>query len=112
MELLEKQSIIKKPEETQAGMVRLKVTQDKYDFPSNKWCFRCGSLTHLANKCNIGKGQDCQNYSKAGHYAVVCKSKAQKLPVHLLQNESSFNEEYCFTNNNPLTAIGVPNWQW
>ena len=36
MELLEKQSIIKKPEETQAGMVRLKVTQDKYDFPSNK----------------------------------------------------------------------------
>ena len=55
------------------------------------------------------KEQDCQNCSKEGHYAAVCKSKAQKLPVHLLQNESSFDEDYCFTNDSPLTASGVPN---
>ena len=36
MELLEKQSTIIQPEETQARMGRPKVTQDKYGFPSNK----------------------------------------------------------------------------
>ena len=43
MELAKMQSIAMQPDEMQTGMARLKVTQDKYDFPSNKCCFRCGS---------------------------------------------------------------------
>ena len=60
MELAEMQSIVMRPHEMQAGMARLKVTQDKYDFPSNKCCFRCRSSTHLADKSNIAKGKNCQ----------------------------------------------------
>ena len=33
---------------------------------------------------------------------AVCKSKPQRLPVNLLQNESSPDEEYYFTSSNPL----------
>ena len=33
---------------------------------------------------------------------AVCKSKPQKLPVNLLQSESSPDEEYCFTTSKPL----------
>ena len=84
MELAGKQSIVIQPDEMQAGMARLKVTQDKYGFPSNKCCFRCGSSTHLPNKCNIAKGKTCQKCGKEGHFATVCKSKPQKLPVNFL----------------------------
>ena len=83
-------------------MARLKVTQDRYVFPSNKCCFRCGSSIHLANKCNVAKVKTCQKCGKEGHFAAVCKSKPQKVPVNLLQNESFSDEEYCFTINNPL----------
>ena len=51
------QPIIMQPEEMQAGIVRLKATQDKYDFPSNKCCFGCESSTYFANKCYIAKGK-------------------------------------------------------
>ena len=47
MELAEKQSIIMHRDEMQTGVARLKVTQDKYDFPCNKCCFRCGNSTHF-----------------------------------------------------------------
>ena len=50
MELAEKQSIFMQPDDMQAGMAWLKVTQDKYDFPSNRCCFCCESSTHLSNK--------------------------------------------------------------
>ena len=60
MELAKKQTIALQSDEMQAGVSRLIVTQDKYDFPSNKCCFRCGSSTHLANKYNIAKGKTCQ----------------------------------------------------
>ena len=60
MELAKKQSFAMQLDEMQAGMSRLIVTQDKYDLPSNKSCFRCGSSTHLANKCNIEKGKTFQ----------------------------------------------------
>ena len=56
MERDDKQSLNMQPEEMQAGVARLKITQDKHDFPSNKRCFRCGSLTHFANQCTIAKG--------------------------------------------------------
>ena len=56
----------------QIGMARLKMTQDKYDFPSNKCSFRCGSSTHLANKCNIAKRKTCQKCGKEGHFPDVC----------------------------------------
>ena len=85
-----------------AGMERLKVTQDKHDFPSNKCCFHCGSSTHFTNKCNIAKGKTCRKCGKEGHFASVCKSKPQKILVNLLQNESSPDEEYCFTINSSL----------
>ena len=83
-------------------MASLKVTQDKYDFPSNKCCFHCGSSTHFANKSKIAKGRSCWQCDKGGHFAVVCKSKSQKLHVNVLQNESSSNDEYCFTINRTL----------
>ena len=102
MELAEMQSIVMQPHEMQAGMARLKVTQDKYDFPSNKCCFRCRSSTHLADKSNIAKGKNCQKCGKEGHFVAVCKSKPQNLPVNLSQNESSSDDEYCFTINSPL----------
>ena len=86
----------------QTGMARLKITQDKYDFPSNKCCFRCGSSTHFANRCSIAKGKTCQKCGKEGHFVVVCKSKPQKLLVNFLQNERFSDEEYCFTINSPL----------
>ena len=35
-------------------------------------------------------------------FCAVCKSKPQKLPFNLLQNESSSDEKYCFTINSPL----------
>ena len=102
IELAEIQSIAMQPDEMQAGMARLKVTQDKYDFPSNKCCFRCVSSTHLANKCNIAKGKACQKCGKVGHFAAVCKSKPQNLPVNLLRNENPSDDEYCFTISSPL----------
>ena len=40
---------------------------------------------------------------------LFANQKLRNYLVHLLQNESSFNEEYCFTINSPLTASGVPN---
>ena len=64
MELAEMQSIVIQSDEMQAGMARLKVTEDKYDFPSNKYCFCCGSSTHLANKCNIAKGKTSRKCGK------------------------------------------------
>ena len=66
MELAEMELFAMHPDEMQAGMARLKVTQDKYDFPSNKCCFRCRSSTHLANKCNIAKGKTCRKCRKVG----------------------------------------------
>ena len=83
-------------------MERLKIKQDKYDFPSNKCCFHCRSSTHLVNKSNIAKGKTCRKCGTEGHFAALCKSKPQNLPVNLLQNESSSDDEYCFTINSPL----------
>ena len=102
MELTEMQSIALQPGQMQTGVARLKVRQDKYDFPSNKCCFRRGSSTHLANKCNIAKGKTYRKCGKVGHFAAVCKSKPQNLPVNLLRNENPSDDEYCFTINNPL----------
>ena len=87
----------------QAGVARLKVKPDKYDFPSNKCCFPCGSLTNLANKCSIAKRKTCQKCGKVEQLTVICKSKPQNLPVNLLRNESSSDDEYCFTINSPFT---------
>ena len=39
---------------------------------------------------------------KVGHFAAACKSKPQNFPVNLLRNESSSDDEYCFTINSPL----------
>ena len=89
MELAKKQSNIMQPDEMQAGMARLNIIEDKNDFHSNKYCFRCGCSTNFANKCNIAKGKTCGKSGKEGHFTTVCKSKPQKLPVNLLQNESS-----------------------
>ena len=49
--------VIRQSEEMQAGIARLKVAQDKYDFPSTKCCFCYGSSTYFANKCNLAKGK-------------------------------------------------------
>ena len=73
MELAEIQSIAMQLDEMQAGMARLKLTQDKYDFPSNNCCFRCGSSTHLANKCNIAKGKARRKCGEVGHFAADSK---------------------------------------
>ena len=73
MELAEIQSIAMQLDEMQAGMARLKLTQDKYDFPSNNCCFRCGSSTHLANKCNIAKGKTRRKCGEVGHFAADSK---------------------------------------
>ena len=86
----------------QAGVARLNVTQEKYGSPSNNSCFRCGSSTHSANKCNIAKGKTCRKCGKEGHFPAVCKLKPQNLLVNLLQHENSSNEEYCFAINNLL----------
>ena len=73
MELAEIQSIAMQLDEMQAGMARLKLTQDKYDFPSSNCCFRCGSSTHLANKCNIAKGKTRRKCGEVGHFAADSK---------------------------------------
>ena len=44
----------------------------------------------------------CRKSGKEGHFAAACKSKSPSLTVNLLQNESSSDEEYCFTINSPL----------
>ena len=76
MELAEMQSIIMQPDEMHGGIARLKVTQDKLIFPSNKCCFHCGSSIHLANKCNIPKGKTCRKCGKERQnlriYLSVC----------------------------------------
>ena len=102
IELAKTQSIAMQPDKIQAGMARLKVTQDKYDFASNKCCLRCGSSTQLANKCNIAKEKTGWKCAKVGHFAAVCKSKPQNLTVNLLRNENPSNDEYCFTIKSPL----------
>ena len=89
-------------EKMQAGIARLKVSQDKHDFPSKKGCFRCGKSMHFANKCNIAKGKTYWKSGKEVNFAAVGKSKPQKLAVNLLQIESSSDEEYCLTINNSL----------
>ena len=50
------------PQEMQAGMVNLKGAYEvakKYDFLSNKFCFRCGSSTHFVNNRTVAKGKTC-----------------------------------------------------
>ena len=89
LELAEKQSMSMQPDVMQAGMASLNIIEDKNDFHSNKYCFRCGCSTNFANKCNIAKGKTSGKSGKEGHFTTVCKSKPQKLPVNLLQNESS-----------------------
>ena len=62
VELAKKQTIIMQPEGMQAGMVNLKVAYEvanKYDFLSNKCCFRCGSSTHFVNNGTVAKGKTC-----------------------------------------------------
>ena len=78
MELAEMQSIFMQPDEIQAGVAKLKVTQDKYGFPSNKCCFSCGSSIHLANKCNIAKGKTCKKCGKEGNFAAVLQLKTSE----------------------------------
>ena len=85
-----------------SGMVRLKVTPDKYDFLSNKCCFHYGSSTRLANKCNITKEKTCQKCGKVEYFVAVCKPKPQNLPVNLLRNENPSDDVYYFTINSPL----------
>ena len=80
--------VIRQSEEMQAGIARLKVAQDKYDFPSTKCCFCYGSSTYFANKCNLAKGKTYWRFGTECHFVVVCEWKPQKLPVNLLQNES------------------------
>ena len=79
-------------EEVQTGIGRLKVIQDKYGFICNKCCFHC----------SMAKGKTCPKCGKDGHFAAVRKSKPQSLTVSSLQNESSSDEEHCFTTNSPL----------
>ena len=102
IELAKMQSIAMQPKEMQAGMARLKVTQDKYDFAPNKCCLRCRSSTQLTNKCNIAKGKTCWKCAKVEHFAAVCKSKPQNLTVNLLRNENPSDDGYCFTIKIPL----------
>ena len=73
MELAEKLLLLMQPEEIQAAMTRLKVTQDVHDFPSNKCCFRCGSSTYFENKCTIAKGKTCRKCGKKEHFTAACK---------------------------------------
>ena len=73
---------------------------------SSQQCYRCGSKTHLANKCDITKGKTCHNCGKSGHFKNVCQSKSQALPTSTIQNQtihyitapdSSSDDEFCFT---------------
>ena len=64
IELAKMQSIALQPNEMQAKMTRLKVTQEKSDFLSNKCCFCCGSSTHLANKAILQKEKFFENVGK------------------------------------------------
>ena len=73
MELAKIQSIPMQLNEMQAGMARLKLAQDKYDFPSNNCSFRCGSSTHLTNKCNIAKGKTRRKCGEVRHFAADSK---------------------------------------
>ena len=59
LDLLKSNRLLYNRKKMQVGMVRLKVTQDKYDFPSNKCFFHCGSSIHFANKSKIAKGRSC-----------------------------------------------------
>ena len=42
-------------------------------------------------------------------FVAVCKLKPQKLPVNLLQNEISSDEEYCFSISSPLLKTTLNN---
>ena len=61
---------------------------------------RVQPICKIANKCTVTKGKTCQKCGK-GHFAAIWKSRPQKLPVNLLQNESSLNV-YFFTINSQL----------
>ena len=61
-------------------------------------CFRCGSKTHLANKCEVTKGKSCNTCGKPGHFSNVCMSKQThaKSTVKYLRTESSSEDEFLF----------------
>ena len=82
-------------------------------------CFRCGSKTHMANKCEITKGKTCHKCGKTGHFSSVCQSQPQVKGrlINYLFAESSSEDEFTFAissldnmnnNNNTLSESIYP----
>ena len=60
-------------------------------------CYRCGSKTHLANKCEVTKGKSCNACGKPGHFSNVCKSRPlSRSTIQYLVAESSSDDEFVF----------------
>ena len=76
-----------------ADMVRMKVTQDKHDFPSNKCCLPCGSSTNFTNKCNkVQKEKHVENVVRKDIFQLFANKNLRNYQLNLLENKSSSDE--------------------
>ncbi|XP_057312279.1 uncharacterized protein K02A2.6-like [Hydractinia symbiolongicarpus] len=80
----------------------------------NQQCYRCGSSTHLANKCEITQGKKCNKCGKIGHFSKVCLTQSKQVRYVKPDTSSSDNDDFVFQlstlekDTNPtITTINI-----
>ncbi|XP_057312326.1 uncharacterized protein K02A2.6-like [Hydractinia symbiolongicarpus] len=80
----------------------------------NQQCYRCGSSTHLANKCEITQGKKCNKCGKIGHFSKVCLTQSKQVRYVKPDTSSSDNDDFVFhlstleKDTNPtITTINI-----
>ena len=68
-------------------------------------CYRCGSTSHLANRCTIACDTVCHACGKKGHLQRVCNSnhvkneneKQHPQVSYIIASESDSDDDFCFS---------------
>ena len=80
--------------------------------PKQQMCYRCGSLSHYANKCEVTRGKSCNKCGRMGHFSKVCQSKEASKPHqtvrYITPQDDDSDSDFTFAINHqhllPLTT--------